>query len=52
MVEDTAVPVKFEAPVPNCKGLVYFHLKTQNFSNSLSHRIFRRMHGVLNIDEK
>ena len=23
----------------------------QNFSDSPSHRIFRRMHGVLNIDE-
>jgi hypothetical protein len=23
----------------------------QNFSHSPSHRIFRRMHGVLNIDE-
>jgi hypothetical protein len=23
----------------------------QNFSDSASHRIFRRMHGVLNIDE-
>jgi len=32
-------------------GLVYFHHKTQFFKDSSSHRIFRRMHEVLNIDE-
>jgi len=41
---------------PSCgygkdKALFSFQKILQNFSNSLSHRIFRRMHGVLNIDE-
>jgi len=32
-------------------GLVYLHPKTKIFQDFPSHRIFRRMHGVLNIDE-
>ena len=32
-------------------GLVYFHLKPKIFQDSPSHRIFKRMYGVLNIDE-
>jgi len=43
-----------------CKFVIYCMTKAlfsspkilQNFSDSPSHRIFRRMHGVLNIDEK
>jgi len=33
------------------KALFSFQKILQNFSDSPSHRIFRRMHGVLNIDE-
>ena len=32
-------------------GLVYFQKILQNFSDSPSYQIFRRMHEVLNIDE-
>ena len=39
-----AIPVKTKALFSSQKNL-------QNFSHSLSHRIFRRMHWVLNIDE-
>ena len=33
------------------KALFSFQKILQNFSDSPSHRIFRHMHGVLNIDE-
>jgi len=33
------------------KALFSFQKNLQNFSDSPSHRIFRRMHGVLNIDK-
>jgi len=33
------------------KGIVKFKKILQNFSDFPSHQIFRRMHGVLNIDE-
>ena len=33
------------------KALFSSQKELQNFSDSPSHRIFRRMHGVLNIDE-
>jgi len=36
---------------PTNQGLVYLHPKIQIFQDSPSHRIFKRMHEVLNIDE-
>jgi len=32
-------------------GFVYFYPKPKIFEDSPLHRIFRRMHGVLNIDK-
>jgi len=38
-------------PLFSSRALFTFQKILQNFSHSPSHRIFRRMHGVLNIDE-
>ena len=37
--------------VEEVQGLVYSQQKPKNFQDSSSHRIFRRMHGVLIIDK-
>ena len=41
----------FDIDLTNAKALFTFNLKPKFFQDSPSYRIFRHMHGVLNIDE-
>jgi hypothetical protein len=52
---DDRLPLDTTAPQSLQRGcnlvIVYFHLKSKIFQDSPSYRIFRRMHGILNINK-